>query len=224
MLRRSRSTSAFFASLAAGAVAAMAATVSGCGAAAAQPPAALPAKNAAAAQPSPSAALAVLPAGAPKFAIPSDFQIVVEADSTGDSAKDAVLLDAEYQFYGFVEAISTGDPKDASFRQWTIGDAYAGLSQSVQTWKSRNERLTGTDRLYRRSVTLSKDGTQAAYSSCEDSSQAYPLKIGSSTHDTNAAGQGNFTLWQGTFIKRASGSWVLSLVFTKPGASQCVVD
>jgi hypothetical protein len=93
----------------------------------------------------------------------------------------------------------------------------------VQTWKSRNERLTGTDRLFRRSVTMSKDGSQAIYSACEDSSQAFPMKIGSNSHDTNTAGQGNFTLWQGTFTKRAANTWVLSLVFTKSGASQCVV-
>lgn len=223
MLRRSRSRTTL---LAAGAVAVIAASTSltGCAASASQPPVALPAKGAPAAQASSAAPIAVLPADAPKFAIPSDLHLVVEADSTGDPVKDAVLQDAEYQFYGFVEAISTGEVKDANFRQWTTGDAYAGLSQSVQTWKSRGERLTGTDRLYKRSVTMSKDGTQAAYSACEDSSQAYPLKIGSTTHGTNTAGQGNFTLWQGTFTKHAAGTWVMSLVFTKPGASQCVVD
>jgi hypothetical protein len=30
-------------------------------------------------------------------------------------------------------------------------------------------------------------------------------------------------LWQGTFTKSAADTWVLSLVFTKSGASQCVV-
>lgn len=224
MLRRIRCTFARFASFAAGATAAVttAAMLTGCGASASQPPAALPGTNVAAPATS-SAPVAVLPADAPKFAIPSDLRLVIEADTTGDAAKDTVLLDAEYQFYGFVEAISTGDTKDHNFKQWTNGDAYAGLSQSVQTWKSRNERLTGTDRLYKRTVTMSKDGSQAAYSACEDSSQAYPMKIGSNTHDTNTAGQGNFTLWQGTFTKRAANTWVLSLVFTKSGASQCVV-
>lgn len=224
MLRRIRCTFARFASFAAGATAAVttAAMLTGCGASASQPPAALPGTNVAAPATS-SAPVAVLPADAPKFAIPSDLRLVIEADTTGDAAKDTVLLDAEYQFYGFVEAISTGDAKDHNFKQWTNGDAYAGLSQSVQTWKSRNERLTGTDRLYKRTVTMSKDGSQAAYSACEDSSQAYPMKIGSNTHDTNTAGQGNFTLWQGTFTKRAANTWVLSLVFTKSGASQCVV-
>jgi len=225
MRRRSRSTTARFASRAAGAVAALAtaAMLTGCGASVSQPPAALPGTNGAAPASSSAPAVAVLPVDAPKFAIPSDLHLVIEADTTGDTTKDAVLLDAEYQFYGFVEAISTGDVKDANFKQWTNGDAYAGLSQSVQTWKSRNERLTGTDRLYKRTVTMSKDGSQAAYSACEDSSQAYPMKIGSNTHETNTAGQGNFTLWQGTFTKRAANTWVLSLVFTKSGASQCVV-
>lgn len=231
MLRRSRSTTARFASRAVGAVTALttaaaltaAATLAGCGASASQPPAALPGTNVAAPQTSSAPAVAVLPADAPKFAIPSDMHIVIEADTTGDATKDAVLLDAEYQFYGFVEAISTGNTKDTNFKQWTIGDAYAGLSQSVQTWKSRNERLTGTDRLFKRSVTMSKDGSQAVYSACEDSSQTFPMKIGSNSHDTNTAGQGNFTLWQGTFTKRAANTWVLSLVFTKSGASQCVV-
>lgn len=228
MLRRSRSAAARFTPLAAGTAAALAAlvvavTAAGCGASASQPPAALPGTNVAAPETSSGPAMAVLPADAPKFAIPSDFHIAIEADSTGDATKDAVLLAAQYQFYGFVEAISTGNAKDANFKQWTTGDAYAGLSQSVDAWKSRNERLTGSDRLFKRSVTLSKDGSQAAYSACEDSSQAYPLKIGSSQHDKNTAGQGNFTLWQGTFTKRASGTWVLSLVFTKSGASQCVL-
>jgi hypothetical protein len=228
--RRSRTT-ARSASRAAGAVAAvtvavaaMSPALSGCGASASQPPAALPGTNVAAAEASSSAPVAVLPADAPKFTIPADLHLVVESDSTGDATKDAVLLDAEYQFYGFVEAISAGNVKSVNFKQWTTGDAYASLSQSVQTWKSRDERLTGTDRVYKRSVTMSKDGTQAAYSACEDSSQAFHLKIGSATHDTNTAGPGNFTLWQGTFTKRAPGSWVLSLVFTKPGASQCVLD
>jgi len=226
MCRRSRSTTARFASRAAGAVAALtaAATLTGCGASTSQPPAALPGTTGAAPQTSSAPAVAVLPADAPKFTIPSDMHIVIEADSTGVATKDAVLLDADYQFYGFVEAISTGNAKDTNFKQWTTGDAYAGLSQSVQTWKSRNERLTGTDRLFKRTVTMSKDGSQAAYTACEDSSQAFPMKIGSNSHDTNTAGRGNFTLWQGMFTKRAANSWVLSLVFTKSGASQCVVD
>ncbi|MBS2966767.1 hypothetical protein KGA66_27270 [Actinocrinis puniceicyclus] len=230
MLRRTprRNATARSASRAAAGVLAAAAlaavTVAGCAASASQPPAALPAAGSAAPQTSSAPAVAVLPADAPKFAIPSDLHLVVEADSTGNAAKDSVLLDAAYQFYGFVEAISTGNTKDANFRQWTTGNAYAGLSQSVSTWKSRGERLTGTDRVYKRTVTMSADGSQAAYSACEDSSQAYPLKVGSGRHDTNTAGRGNYTLWQGTFTKRASGGWVLSLIFTKPGASQCVVD
>lgn len=225
MLRRNRSTFARFAPFAAGAVAAVtvASLLTACGTSASQPPAALPGTDVAGPATSSAPAVAVLPADAPKFSIPSDLHLVIEADSTGDATKDTVLLDAQYQFYGFVEAISTGNTKDQNFKQWTNGDAYAGLSQSVQTWKSRNERLTGTDRVFKRTVTMSKDGSQAAYSACEDSSQTYPMKIGSSTHDTNTAGQGNFTLWQGTFTKRAANTWVLSLVFTKSGASQCVV-
>lgn len=198
-------------------------TVTGCGASAAQPNATLPAGGAAATQASSGPPVATMPADAPKFAIPTDFHLVIDADSTGNATSDSILLDAQYQFYGFVEAISSGNTSDANFKQWTTGDAYAGLSQSVDTWKSRGERLTGTDHVYKRTVTVSSNGSQAAYSACEDSSKAYPLKIGSGQRLSNSAGTGNFTLWQGTFIKHSSGAWVLDLIFTKPGASQCVV-
>ncbi len=201
---------------------AVAVAVAGCGASAAQPNAALPAAGAAT-QASSGPPIATMPADAPKFAIPADFHVVIDADSTGNATSDRILLDAQYQFYGFVEAISSGNSNDSNFKQWTTGDAYAGLSQSVGTWKSRGERLTGTDHVFKRTVTISANGSQAAYSACEDSSKAFPLKVGSGQRLTNSAGTGNFTLWQGTFIKHSSGAWVLDLIFTKPGASQCVV-
>ncbi|MGH6655652.1 MAG: hypothetical protein ACRDVE_10655 [Actinocrinis sp.] len=217
-----RRRSALSAGLTAGA-ALLALSVAGCGASAAQPPAAL-GTGAGVLQPSNAATpLATLPADAPKFAVPADFHLVIDADRSGNATADKVLLDAQYQFYGFVEALSTGNVDDKIFKAWTIEDAYAGLSRSISTWKSRGERLTGTDHLYNRKVTVSGGGTKAVYTACEDSSQAYPLHIPSGKKDTNTAGTGNYTLWQGTFVKQTSGDWALNLIFTKPGASQCVV-
>jgi len=202
----------------------LAALLAGCGTSASQPPATLPAAAGATTGTGSAPPLATLPADAPKFAIPADFHIVIDADSTGNATKDTVLLDAQYEFYGFVEALSTGDATAANFTTWTMGDAYSGLSKSVNAWKSRGERLTGTDHIFKRTVSLSSGGSQAVYSACEDSTQAYPLKTASGQRGTNTAGTGNFTLWQGTFIKRTSGTWALNLIFTKPGASQCVVS
>ncbi len=217
-----RRRSALSAGLTVGA-ALLAGSLAGCGGSGAQPPAAL-SSIAGASAPSPSAApLAALPADAPKFAIPPDLHITIDADPTGNATADRVLLDAQYQFYGFVEALSAGDPEDRNFKTWTIQNAYAGLSQSVNTWKSRHERLTGADHLYDRKVTVQADGKSATYTACEDSSRAYPLNIKSGKKDTNTAGTGNYTLWQGTFVKQTSGDWALNLIFTKPGASQCVV-
>lgn len=221
MRRRSALSAAAFTA----AAALLASALAGCGGSGSgsQPPAALSSIPGASA-PSPTAApLASLPADAPKFAIPPDFHITVDADPAGNATADKVLLDAQYQFYGFVEALSSGDATDPNFKAWTIQDAYAGLSQSVNTWKSHGQRLTGADHLYDRKVTVEAGGKSAIYTACEDSSQAYPLNIKSGKKDTNTAGKGNYTLWQGTFVKQTSGDWALNLIFTKPGASQCVV-
>jgi hypothetical protein len=203
--------------------AALGTLLAGCGAAAAQPPATLPSGVASQSSASSAAAVATLPADAPKFNVPGDLRLVIDADSTGDPTKDAILLDAQYQFYAFVEALSNGDVKDTSFKAWTVGDAYVGLSQSVRTWKSRGQRLTGMDHVFNRTVTVNSDGQHAVYSACEDSSQTQALTIATGQRGTNTAGPGNYTLWQGTFTKQAANTWALNLVFTKPGASQCAV-
>src|SRR5579859_652821 len=119
----------------------LAAVLSGCGTSASQPPATLPTAAGSPTETGSAPSLATLPADAPKFAIPADFHIVVDADPTGNATEDTVLLDAQYEFYSFVEALSTGDAKAANFTTWTVGDAYSGLSKSVNAWKSRGERL-----------------------------------------------------------------------------------
>jgi hypothetical protein len=195
--------------------------LSGCSSGPSQPNADLPKSSPAAhvskaPSPSPSTSSTV-----PTFDIPSDLHVVIDADTTSNATENTVLTDAGYQWMSYMEAISEGNAGDPNFQNRTIESAYATMSQTVSSWKSRGQRLAGTDHIFNRTVTLNSSNTLAVYDACENASQTVPLTVSDNASGTNTSGSGNYVLWQETFQNIASAGWILVDIADVSGASQC---
>jgi hypothetical protein len=121
----------------------------------------------------------------------------------------------------YMEAISQGNAGDPNLEAWTVESAYATMSQTVASWKSKGQRLTGTDHIFNRTVTLNTADTLAVLDACENASQTVPLTISDNAKGANTSGSANYVLWQETFQNETGVGWILIGVATKTGASQC---
>ncbi|HEY3871510.1 MAG TPA: hypothetical protein VGM10_24325 [Actinocrinis sp.] len=195
-------------------------TLSGCSATQ-QPNAALPKSSPtahASKDPSPSPSSS---STGPTFDIPADLHVVIDPDTTSDATQNAVLTDAGYQWMSYMEAISQGNAGDPNFTTWTSGAAYATMSQTVSSWKSKGQRPTGTDHLFNRTVKLNTAGTIATYEACEDASATKPLTISSNAAGQNTSGSNNYVLWLDNFQSLPNGTWLLVNVVTSMADPLC---
>lgn len=193
--------------------------LSGCSASPSQPNADLPKSTPAAhaskkPSPSPSASSTV-----PTFNLPADLHVVIDADTTSNATQNAVLTDAGYQWMSYMEAISQGNASDPNFTTWTVAAAYATMSTTVNSWKSKGQRVTGTDHIFNRTVKLNSAGTVAAYGACENTGQTKALTI--SSNATAANGSSSYALWVDTFQLLPSGSWIMTNVVEEAGDPLC---
>lgn len=192
-------------------------TLSGCSTSQ-QPNAALPKASTAAHKRDPSPSPSPSSTG-PAFDIPADLHVVIDPDTTSNATQNAVLTDAGYQWMSYMEAISQGNASDQNFTTWTVAAAYATMSQTVKSWQSKGQRITGTDHIFNRAVTLNAASSVAAYSACENTSQTKALTISNNATATN--GSSSYALWLITFQVLPSGNWIATNIVTEAGDPLC---
>lgn len=170
----------------------------------------------------PSVSLAPVAGYSPSFRIPADLNLEFQTSDQGSSTANQVETVLVDQYEGFIEAISTGQATETTYRYLTAGDALTVENTELTWWKKQGERLTGTDRLYAFSVRLS--GTdQAVYSFCEDSTKLEYRKLSGGKTVPNTAGvDGNYTLRQGTLVKGKGELWQVRSIMTQDGAASCI--
>jgi hypothetical protein len=168
----------------------------------------------------PASASTAPPAPEPVFHLPPGVRLVFEDDKTGDAVKDAVVADAERLIKAVDQAIGRADPVDPALRTYAVGDGAVAWGSDVRLFKRLGHTVTGTDRYYRWTVTMSTP-RRAVVDFCEDQRYVYDqvIKTGKVLKTTPSL---NSFLWYGTVFERSpSGVWQNVRRVVKRGAAQC---
>jgi len=219
MLRRNHGVFARFAPFAAGAVAAVtaAAMLSGCGASASQPPAALPGVGAA----QDSANAAVTATASVAGQIPADYKVDIEINPTGDATQDALMSQTRAMLMAYEQAVSRNAPNDALYQSLTTSFARGNLYSMINTFAQAGERPTGSVRFYGFNVKFT--GKVADVFFCQDTSKVVPVSFKTGQKKGAAAtGTAAFSWWDTAFEKNSGGAWAIVYASAQVGRQSCM--
>ena len=203
--------------LAASAAAPLAACLlAGCGAAASQPNAALPAAGAASA---PSATAS--PTSTVAAQIPADYAVDIQINQTGDPKQDTLLARTQDMLMAYEQAVSRNAPHDSLYQSLTTSFARGNLYSMINVFAQAGERPTGSVRFYRFSVKFT--GKIADVFFCQDTSKVVPVSF-KTGHKTGAAATGTaaFSWWDTAFEKDSSGAWAIVYASALVGRQSCM--
>lgn len=203
--------------LAASAALSLAASLAGCGTAASQPPAALPAAGA---QHGSSGSTG--PATASSAAqIPADYAVDIEIAPTGDPTTDSLLSRTHDMLMAYEQAVSRDAPKDSLYQSLTTSFARGNLYSMINTFAQAGERPTGSVRFYGFNVKFT--GKVADVFFCQDTSKVVPVsfKTGQKTGAV-ATGTAAFSWWDTAFEKDSGGTWAIVYVSSLVGRQSCM--
>ncbi|MET9219682.1 hypothetical protein ABZX65_13105 [Streptomyces sp. NPDC003300] len=154
------------------------------------------------------------------FHLPSDIKVVIDADATGDAAKDAVLhgqadtLTARQKLYVDL------DPASNVLKAYFSGQARSFYAEQIAKRKKEGRTVTGTYRYYDRKVTAVTADT-AVVTYCEDQSKAYSKDIKTGEVLRTAPTADDYRLYTATLLRNAAGVWQLDSFQGKAAAPAC---
>ncbi|MGP3951643.1 hypothetical protein [Streptomyces sp. 7N604] len=160
--------------------------------------------------------------GAPKFDLPSDVKVVVDADKTGDKAKDEVLRDHGYALMGMVESFAKGEATDNFNRYWADG-VHAKYVANFKIYKDDGATVTGTDRYYGREV-KSVEGNSALVTFCEDQSQIFDKIVKTGKVEKTKPSLKSFVELRAQLKKSSTGEWQVIDEQRLEGSRSCQQD
>ncbi|MCL2731809.1 MAG: hypothetical protein FWE15_17500 [Actinomycetia bacterium] len=158
--------------------------------------------------------------GAPTFDFPSDVKVVVDADTTGDAAKSAILTDQGYGLQAIYVALTKGDPELPLLHKYVIEDALATWSGSIKAGKEQHLTVTGDLRFYNRKV-VSATSTTAGVTFCEDQRYSYDKHTDTGKIDKTKPSANSFVFHTALMNKSADGTWQMTNYKSQRGAAQC---
>jgi hypothetical protein len=159
-------------------------------------------------------------AGAPAFDFPSDLKVVVDPDTTGNAAKDAVLRDQAYGQKAIFLAIAKLDPKLPQLNKYLSGEALGNWVNSVKWGQSHHKSVTGSEHFYQRTVTLTS-ASSANVTFCENSRDAFDKDTATGKRINGTPSSKDFTLHLSLMRKGSDGVWTMSTYASQPGAAKC---
>ncbi|WP_435130270.1 hypothetical protein [Actinacidiphila sp. bgisy144] len=182
---------------------------------AATTPASAPPPTTASSSPTPTTA-----PGAPTFDFPSDVKIKIDADTTGDKTKDAILRDQAYAENATYMAIVKLDPELPIFTQYVIADAQANWSNNIIAGKKGHHTITGTVHIYDRKVTVSS-ATRAGVTFCEDQRYSYDKDTQTGKVLKTKPSANSFIFHSSLLLKSKDGTWQTASYNSQRGAARC---
>ena len=159
---------------------------------------------------------------APTFALPSDIDVTVDKQSTGDATKDAVLRDVAYSAQARLEAFAKGNGQTANMNRYFASSALTYWTERVSTVKKQGLTITGAYRFYDFEVTDLVDGKTAAVRYCEDQSKAYGKDIKTKKVQHTEPSDKDFILYTLQAVKDSGGDWQVGVQSWKKGDASCV--
>lgn len=157
---------------------------------------------------------------APTFDFPSDVKVVIDADPTGDAAKDAVLRDQAYGQQAIFLAITKLDPKLPVFTRYLSGEALQNWTDKVKWGQSHHTSVTGTTLFYDRSVKVT-GSTTAGVTFCESERDSYGKDTKTNKAIKTTPSLSDFTLHYALMNKGTDGVWKMTTYQSQSGATRC---
>ncbi|MEU8352104.1 hypothetical protein [Streptomyces sp. NPDC048845] len=155
--------------------------------------------------------------GAPTFDLPSDAEVVIDEDATGDKTKDEVLRDHGYALMAMQESYAHGEPTRNFWRYW-MGHASDYGVDGFAEYKKDGRTITGTDRFYDREVQL--NGNNATVTYCEDQTKAFDKDIKTGKVHRTDADPSDFRSYK-TLLLKIDGHWRVSVIEGAKGDKAC---
>ncbi|MFI0938879.1 hypothetical protein [Streptomyces sp. NPDC021020] len=162
------------------------------------------------------------PAG-PTFDFPPDVKVVVDADTTGDAVKDAVLRDQGYGLNSVYVALGKDDPDEPLLQKYLTGTALEIWSESISAGKKQHLTATGDLHFYNRKVT-SVDAKTAGVTFCEDQRYSYNKHTDTGRIDKTTPSLNSFVSHTAFMRKAADGTWQMADYKSQRGAASCRVS
>lgn len=159
----------------------------------------------------------------PSFDFPPDVKVVVDADTTGDAVKDAILRDQGYGLQSVYVALSKDDPKEPLLKQYLTGSALAIWSESISAGQKQHLTATGDLHFYHRKVT-SSSATTAGVTFCEDQRYSYNKHTDTGRVDKTKPSLNSFVSHTALMRKAADGTWQMADYKSQRGAAACRVS
>lgn len=159
------------------------------------------------------------PAG-PTFDFPPDVKVVVDADTTGDAVKDAVLRDQGYGLRAIYLGIAKLDSTLPVFQKYLTGKAASDWITNIDWGKSHHTSITGTTAFYNRKVTVT-DATTAGVTFCESARDAYDKDTKTGKTATTTPSLDDFALHTARMKKSADGTWQMTDYRTQSREKSC---
>lgn len=156
----------------------------------------------------------------PSFDFPPDVKVVVDADTTGDAVKDAILRDQGYGQQAIFLAIAKLDSTIPVFQKYVTGKAASDWAVKIDWGKSHHTTVTGTTAFYNRKVTVT-DATTAGVSFCQSERESYDKDTRTGKVATTTPSLDDFTLHTARMKKSADGTWQMTDYRSQDRAKSC---
>jgi hypothetical protein len=170
--------------------------------------------------PSASPSASAGPAATAHFDIPSDIKTIIDADSTGDKNKDAVLQAQANAQLAFLQAAAHMDPQSPALNLYYAGSAKSFYVQAITQAKSQGRSIIGTYRYYNRQVKSYSDGASVV-TYCEDQTKAFAKDARTGVVHRTTPGPSDYRLYTVVLLKDAFGQWQVNTFNAQVGAGQC---
>lgn len=146
--------------------------------------------------------------GAPHFDFPKDVKVKIDADKTGDPAKDQILRDHKYAMLTRQELLAKGKRGENFGRYWT---SQAGITYGkiLHDYKKENLTVTGVDHFYDRKVESHTRKT-AIVTFCEDQSKAFDKYQKTGKIKDRSTSAESFSAMRNVMTKSKYGDWQVS--------------
>jgi hypothetical protein len=182
-----------------------------------------PDKIAGASSGSPTQASSSPSAGAPKFDLPPDVQVVINDPKTGDSTKDKALQDLEYSIKARLEGYIKGDGETANMLRYFTTPAGPYWAQDISNVRKQGLTLTGRYSYYDFSLKLFNDKSASA-EYCEDQRQAFGKVIKTGQVQRTQPSMQDFRQYVVAMKLDDKGDWQVAQVHWQKGVTSCKVN
>ncbi|MFW6692379.1 hypothetical protein [Streptomyces sp. MAR4 CNX-425] len=160
------------------------------------------------------------PVDAPEFDFPAGLKVEVDADTTGDETKDAVLRDHGYAVRAHMLALAELDPELPVLADYVGGESFIKSADTVASFKADGRTVTGETHFYDREVELKgKDTASVTY--CEDQRKAFDKDVESGEVERTEPSDDSFVRYTALMRKTAGGVWKMTFDQSERGAPEC---